>query len=665
MGTTTEIKERLPWVPLILLIGFTSIIGSAIYFLLGPLSSLIQCSYNWGISATGVAVLPAILIILAYPFRKLLKTNAALLTYLFTAGTSICYSNFAGREASYLFPVGMAKTQLYTEASIRNLMGAWWWVPSSDVVQATMGGGIAVDWALWAGPILFWTALNFSLFVFSSGISLILRRRWLDIERIPFPQTLAVHEIIKVVDVNRVKGMSLRPFIFGLILGIFFQIPTFLQAIFPWFPDIFGWRSNTCPGGLWNPCPDSFPLMQNIVGLTTMSKSPILFGFYFLAPLSVSFNVWFWTLIMMVLEQVAYQMGYYSGILTESATCRLMGYGGMASIGQGPPFYWYYISQIGGFTAIAAIMLYNSRSYLRQTFKEALRTGSSMPPEEVKAEATSYRTAYLFLGVGTIVVLLWHMAAGIDFLSALSILIFTIFISGIAGFYTYAQAGFLLGGRGAHSWFPLLIRFGGTVPGMDSNTLMSGFMTQLYTNTSVQMYIPVAQMESFRMASLTGTSNRNTFLVIIVAVLISTPLILITKVWLVSLYGAKVFSYSACGIDTVCSGWMWMGSLPLLGTYGALGFVITITLSILHSRFVWFPFEPLGFVIATSMGGTWTGAWTVYLAAWVLKTIILRVGGSKLYEQYGIPTVGGFVAGIVLTLFMGSLVGVYKFYVPF
>jgi len=48
------------------------------------------------------------------------------------------------------------------------------------------------------------------------------------------------------------------------------------------------------------------------------------------------------------------------------------------------------------------------------------------------------------------------MLAGIDFLLALSILIFTIFISGMAGFYTYAHIGFLTMNNlaGGFSFFP-------------------------------------------------------------------------------------------------------------------------------------------------------------------------------------------------------------------
>jgi hypothetical protein len=260
------------------------------------------------------------------------------------------------------------------------------------------------------------------------------------------------------------------------------------------------------------------------------------------------------------------------------------------------------------------------------------------------------------------------MAAGIDFLSALSILIFTIFISGMAGFYTYAHTGFLAVNNlaGGFSFFPFQVRYSGTLPSAtEPNIIMSGVMTGILTNGTILMEFPTAQMMPLKMASFTGTSNRNTFLVSAVTVLVSTPLILITKVWIVSMYGLAVFHQGGCGIDTLCvqASGGFRDITPLV-EYGAVGYVVTIVLALLHSRFVWFPLEPLGFVIATGMPGNWYGVWTVFLGAWVLKTLVLRIGGSKLYERC-IPIVGGFLSGVFIMIFVGSIILVIRFFIPF
>lgn len=186
-------RGKVHWIPLIAIIALASIFGSAVLLFLDPLGATIQCTYNWGICSrtTTLAVLPFILLILAYPFRKLLKINTASLTYLYTIGTVMIYSNFGGTESGLLIPVTMSSTDLFASVAIRNAMGSWWWVPPYDVMNSVMGGGVAVDWVSWASAIFFWMTFNFALFFFTSGLSLIFRKRWIDVEQMPFPMTMA------------------------------------------------------------------------------------------------------------------------------------------------------------------------------------------------------------------------------------------------------------------------------------------------------------------------------------------------------------------------------------------------------------------------------------------------------------------------------------------
>ena len=85
----------------------------------------------------------------------------------------------------------------------------------------------------------------------------------------------------------------------------------------------------------------------------------------------------------------------------------------------------------------------------------------------------------------------------------------------------------------------------------------------------------------------------------------------------------------------------------------------------LHARFVWFPFEPIGFTLAVSDASIFFGLWSPALAAWILKTITLRVGGSRLYENYGVPVANGFMIGFVAVTFLGGLICIYRFFFPF
>jgi hypothetical protein len=55
----------------------------------------------------------------------------------------------------------------------------------------------------------------------------------------------------------------------------------------------------------------------------------------------------------------------------------------------------------------------------------------------------------------------------------------------------------------------------------------------------------------------------------------------------------------------------------------------------------------------------------VITAAWALKLIVLKIGGSKLYEEVGVPTAVGFITGVVLMGFIGGLILIVRFFVPF
>jgi hypothetical protein len=105
-----------------------------------------------------------------------------------------------------------------------------------------------------------------------------------------------------------------------------------------------------------------------------------------------------------------------------------------------------------------------------------------------------------------------------------------------------------------------------------------------------------------------------------------------------------------------------VGAQPVLHVLALaiLGFLIVGLLTILHSRYIWFPFEPIGFVFSMTPGIIVTGLWFSFLVAWILKTLLIRVGGSKAYEDYGMPVAGGVVGWCMLLT--GGVVGVIRFY---
>lgn len=53
-----------------------------------------------------------------------------------------------------------------------------------------------------------------------------------------------------------------------------------------------------------------------------------------------------------------------------------------------------------------------------------------------------------------------------------------------------------------------------------------------------------------------------------------------------------------------------------------------------------------------------------FLVAWVAKTLTLRIGGSKAYENYGVPMAAGLIFGIVIIKLIGGAMLVLRFFHP-
>jgi hypothetical protein len=81
-----------------------------------------------------------------------------------------------------------------------------------------------------------------------------------------------------------------------------------------------------------------------------------------------------------------------------------------------------------------------------------------------------------------------------------------------------------------------------------------------------------------------------------------------------------------------------LGGILAMGT----GALIVIALSSLRTRFMGFPLHPIGFLAANSWGMQIN--WASFLLGWLLKVLITRYGGLRLYN-------------LLLPLFLGLIVG--------
>jgi hypothetical protein len=179
---------------------------------------------------------------------------------------------------------------------------------------------------------------------------------------------------------------------------------------------------------------------------------------------------------------------------------------------------------------------------------------------------------------------------------------------------------------------------------------------------------------SYRIAGPTGLSNRGVQKVLLGAMLVAPLFSFISMLIMLYTFGANRIAIGVWlpfqGLIQVLTGtqasW-WVTDVPGIAQTPQIlaGFAIVGLFTYLHAHFVWFPFEPVGFILGIGYSSYLAGFWSAFLVAWIAKTLTLRIGGSKLYESTGIPVAGGIVGGSMIAVLIGGILGVSQFFFPF
>ena len=673
-----RVEEKINWPFWILLAVIANVLANLAQGVLGTQGGYFGCIYSMGIASIPFTMptLALMLPLLAFPFRFLkgrLSTTSLAALYILGLVSSLAIGNF--NDAYYSWPVGSSSRVWRAIPEVRDAMSKLWWVPPESAVLPTWGAGGPVDWGAWFPAMLYVFLFHFIILIMTSAQMVILRRRWIEIERIPYPFAIAIWESVRNIHGFEEVKRRKTPFIIGFVISFLIYLQIMFTVLLPWWPDIIGWRAlNPSPNGCllvasWGP-PALWTLGNTLVAFMRANVQPINFAIAYLVPLDVLFTAWFLWIIFMIAAQVAYYMGYYTGALDLSGCCRVLIGDYKISPNWGPPIYWSWMCVTGGMVALIVMMLWHSRDYLREVIGAAFGTPSPRIRELEAKEPISYRMAFIQLLIGCVLLIAFFASLQIDFILGSILFIFGGFIYPLAEAYARGLTGAAYAQERSKwpSWPVHLIysRHPGTyTPGWCSalimmhrgiNTASGGFNTW-----------SVVTMHSFRVADLSGIHPKTVYKMVFIFFIIAYAITLPFRVWWPHLLGSR-FPNCLSGWECAMMGEGAYNYVPpaeeLVGPVIA-GFIITVLLSSLRARFVWWPLHPMGFLISGAAREVWTGAWTNFLAAWILKFVTLRVGGSRAYEEYGVPVVAGVLAGFVVVVIIGSITGLVRWFIPF
>lgn len=511
------------------------------------------------------------------------------------------------------------------------------WIALKDhaALRGFYVGNAEVPWAVWRTQMAAWCGFLI-LFAFATlCIVTLLRRQWIDRERLAFP-TVAVpialmREPAELFN-NRVFWIGfLPPFSIDLMNTLHLNVPAV-----PYLPT----RTTDQPDLLtfFNAPP------FNAIGYTPLSYYPFVIGIAYLLSVEMTFSCWFFWL-MTKLEAV---FGSASGITSGAAG------GGQSA--------WPFLGHqgAGAFLALTVMGLWMSRRYLKEIWDIAWRGRG-----EDASEPLSYRLAFIGLIACFLLLIGWCAAAGMRGAAA-GVLITLSFLYMIAAARIRAETGNAwLFGPDVDAYHVMTTTFGTTFYHPADLTILA-YVRNAIANSDLRCISMPNQFDAFKMADALQVNKRRLTFAITLAVLagVVVSFMIALKIWYVFGAGAKTDSWRTgmgrMPFDQLATSLSTPGKPDLQGTLAlASGFLITTALMLLRARFTWWTFHPVGYAMANTP--TMNQVWLPFFIAWLLKTLVLRYGGIRLYRQslpffYGL-IMGDFIAG-GLTTALGCFTGI-------
>ena len=468
----------------------------------------------------------------------------------------------------------------------------------------------------WFVPCLMWTGFISLLVVMMTCLNVILRKQWIEREKLSYPIIQLPLEMIRHRDLSGLFGN--RTLIIGFLLAVGIDLLNGLAVFYPVIPQI--------------PI-RGYDLRQlltekpwSAVSWLPIRFYPFVIGLGFLIPLDLSFSCWSFYLI------------YKLQLVIGSAV-------GLRSL---PRFPYGNEQAVGAYIGLCALALWGSRRYLWAIFRKVLTLSS---PLDDTHEPIRYRTATLIIIGVAILLLFFCVKAGLT-LWASAIFLVSYFSISIAITRMRAELGtpvhdlWYAGASGPDTIMVNIFGTKGLGPAnLTTISLFYGF------NRDYRNHPQPHQLEGFKMAELMKINSNSIFIATIPAIVVgsfaSFFLYLIMTYRMPGDYG----SFAGREAFTRLEGWL---NSPVGTDYPGIGFMgmglaWTNILMWLRTRFLGWPLHPLGYALS----GSWTMnlIWFPLLLSWLIKWVVLKHGGLKAYRQ-GIP----FFLGLILGEFvMGSV----------
>lgn len=463
----------------------------------------------------------------------------------------------------------------------------------------------------WLPTIMVWMGFVMVLLFTMLCINTVLRRQWVEKERLTYPIVRLPREMAKGGGVSGILRNKTMWIGFGIAAGInLINGIHFLYPTIPYIPVKHQWvfRFAEKP---WN-----------AVGWMPVSFYPFVLGIGFLMPLDLSFSCWFFYLIWKAELIMGSAMGWNAQgypAAPEQAT--------------------------GVWIGIFIFTMWVSRGHLKQVVAIAL--GRREKGVDDKDEPMPYRVALLGIVIGTGVIIIFCNQMGMGIWLAL---IYFVIYFALGSMITRIRAEL---GPPVHDLYGvgpdlIITRIAGTRRLGENNLTVLALLYWL--NRESYRSFPMAhQMEGMKLAEGRSINPRRLVMAIMLAGFVGG----LSCFWAVLQFGYDLGAAVRFGGPArwfATEGYRFLAwrvaypqSMDVRGlSYGGFGLVFSMVLLAIRMRFFWWPLHPIGYAI--SYWWAMNLLWFPILLSFTTKTILLRYGGLSLYRR-AIPFFLGLILG--------------------
>lgn len=617
-------------------IALLALIGSGLWL---QRSEMVSHGAQIGESVPVVPAVAALLVLtlLAPLLRRVsraltLSQGQVLLVYVFLC---VAVSMSSVGVARMLFPAVTALQYFATPENdferFQHHIPAWLTPKDPEVVREMYEASRdeRVPWRAWAVPLSFWTLFFLAWFVTMLCTITLFRRQWVDRERLTFP---IVHLAMDMSDQGGgrlVGGFFRNPIMWaGFALAALYNVSNILNA---WNPGVPALGRAYDIGALFTERPLS------AIRPLSMAWRPENLGLGFLVSTEITLSVWVFYLLLRMSNVVATGAGY------EIA---------------GFPFDQEQAT--GAYLALGIFLIWVSRHHLGSVLRKAF---GDAPDVDDTGEPMPYRIAVIGAAAGFVGMIIFAMRAGMWLWTA-GLYFGLVLLFALVYARARAEAG------AAMVWlFPFYQHKRMMLYALGSEPFARGgnwanltiFSMLFFCSRGYFQSMMAYQIESQKIATEARLRPR----------MVSWWLIASLVLGLMVAYHIHLSAYYTHGCNILEGGTTAGGYRTALArqefeqlvayTKGHVppdqartsamfsGFLVTVLLVVLRSLFLRFPLHPLGFAMVASYGGP---LWGPFLIVWIIKTLVLKLGGMRLYRQLipfflGIVIGHFFVAGLV------------------